>query len=98
VGAYFLPLAAYIAYESALDLWSRRAPLNTALPELSWRVFPRSSCRFSREPRERWGEFVEYCWCISGQMIDDLKEQEGVHGICGLGTCGDRTVLIGFTT
>jgi divalent metal cation (Fe/Co/Zn/Cd) transporter len=26
VGACFLLLAAYIAYESALDLWSRRAP------------------------------------------------------------------------
>ena len=31
-------------------------------------------------------------------MIDDLKEQEGVHGICGLGTCRDRAALIGFTT
>jgi hypothetical protein len=33
-----------------------------------------------------------------GQMIDDLKEQEGVHGICNLGTCRDRVALIGFTT
>jgi hypothetical protein len=32
------------------------------------------------------------------QMIDDLKEQEGVHGICGLGTCRDRAASIGFTT
>jgi hypothetical protein len=31
-------------------------------------------------------------------MIDDLEEQEGVHGICGLGTCRDRAALIGFTT
>jgi hypothetical protein len=23
-------------------------------------------------------------------MIDDLKEQKGVHDICGLGTCRDR--------
>jgi hypothetical protein len=30
-------------------------------------------------------------------MIDDFKEQEGVHGICGLGTCRDRA-LIGFIT
>ena len=31
-------------------------------------------------------------------MIDDLKEQKGVHGICGLGTCCDSAALIGFTT
>jgi hypothetical protein len=31
-------------------------------------------------------------------MIDDLKEQEGVHDICGLGSCGDRAALIGVTT
>jgi hypothetical protein len=31
-------------------------------------------------------------------MIDDLKEQEGVHGICGLGTRRDRAALIGFAT
>jgi len=43
-------------------------------------------------------KFVGYCWCIPGQIIDDLKEQEGVHGICGLGTCRDRAALIGFTT
>jgi hypothetical protein len=35
---------------------------------------------------------------IPAQMIDDLKEQEGVHGICGLGTCRDRAALIGFAT
>jgi hypothetical protein len=29
-------------------------------------------------------------------MIDDLKEQEGVHDICRLRTCGDRAALIGL--
>jgi hypothetical protein len=27
-------------------------------------------------------------------MIDELKEQEDVHGICGLRTCRDRAALI----
>jgi hypothetical protein len=44
------------------------------------------------------GSSSDIVWCIPGQMIDDLKEQEGVHGICGFGTCRDRAALIGFTT
>ncbi len=39
-------------------------------------------------------EFNRCCWCIPGQMIDDLKEQEGVQGIYGLGTCRDRSADI----
>jgi len=27
------------------------------------------------------GSSSDIDWCIPGQMIDDLKEQEGVHGI-----------------
>jgi hypothetical protein len=44
------------------------------------------------------GSSSKYCWRIPGQMIDDLKEQEGVPGICGLGTWRNRAALIGFTT
>jgi hypothetical protein len=36
--------------------------------------------------------------CISDQMIDDLRQQEGVHGICVLGACRDRAALVGFIT
>src|SRR5258708_2276469 len=39
VGVCFLLLAAYIAYESALDLWSRRSP-NTAFRESFWPASP----------------------------------------------------------
>jgi len=37
VAVCFLVLAAYITYESAMDLWSKRA-LNTAWLELFWLV------------------------------------------------------------
>jgi hypothetical protein len=53
VGVCFLLLAAYITYESALDLWSRRAPEHSipgiVLACVSLVVMP-----FFPEPSERW--------------------------------------------
>jgi hypothetical protein len=49
VGLCFLLLTAYIAYESAVDLVSRRAP-NTACPASFLPVSRLSSCPFSRAP------------------------------------------------
>ena len=53
VGGCFLLLAAYIAYESALDLWSRRAP-EYSVPGIVLACVSLVVMPLSREPSERW--------------------------------------------
>src|SRR5258705_448869 len=64
VGVCFLLLAAYIAYESVLDLWSRRAPEHS-IPGIFLACVSLVVMRpFSPEPSEKWEMLLAVPRCM----------------------------------